>query len=51
MRTTDFARFLTEFLKIYLPGKRGLSENTIMSYRDTFRSMLRFSEEEYNIQA
>ena len=51
MRTTDFARLLTEFLKIYLPGKRGLSENTIMSYRDTFRSMLRFAEEEYDIQA
>lgn len=49
MRTTDFARLLTEFLKTYLPGKRGLSENTIMSYRDTFRSMLRFAEEDYAV--
>lgn len=51
MKTTDFARYLTEFLKIYLPGKRELSENTIKSYRDTFRNLLVFTEEHVHIPA
>ena len=50
-KTTDFAVCLTEFLKIYLPGKRELSENTIKSYRDTFRFMLIYSEEKLGIYA
>ena len=49
MKTTDFATYLTEFLKVYLPGRRELSENTIMSYRDTFRFFLIFSEEQLKI--
>ena len=49
MKTTDFAVCLTEFLKIYLPGRRELSENTIKSYRDAFRFMLIFAEEQHNI--
>jgi site-specific recombinase XerD len=51
MKTTDFAVCLTDFLKIYLPGKRELSTNTIMSYRDTFRFWLIFAEEKMNISA
>ena len=45
MKTTDFALRLSEFLSIYLPGQKGLSTNTIMSYRDTFRFILIFSED------
>jgi len=33
---TDFSELLTSFFTQYLPGQRGLSKNTIMSYRDTF---------------
>lgn len=51
MKSTDFATHLTEFLKIYLPGHRGLSANTIVSYRDTFRFMLVYAEESYGIPA
>lgn len=51
MKTTDFAVCLTEFLKIYLPGKRELSENTIKSYRDTFRFLLIFAEDKMGICA
>lgn len=45
MKRTDFAGYLTEFFTVYLPGCRGLSENTIISYRDTFRFVLIFSED------
>lgn len=42
MKTTDFAYYLTNFLSRYLPGIAGLSQNTIMSYRDTFSLFLEF---------
>jgi site-specific recombinase XerD len=51
MKQTDFAVFLTEFLKIYLPGHRRLSNNTVSSYRDTFRFMLMYAEEKHEISA
>jgi site-specific recombinase XerD len=35
MKQTNFAKRLTDFLTSYLPGERGYSVNTIMSYRDT----------------
>ena len=50
MKTTDFAEHLASFLTMYLPGQRGLSENTIMSYRDTFKQILQFSEEQRGIR-
>ena len=49
MKTTDFAEHLANFLTMYLPGQKGLSHNTISSYRDTFKSVLIFSEEKCNI--
>lgn len=42
MKTTDFAKNLTAFFGIYLPGVKNLSGNTILSYRDTFRLLLIF---------
>lgn len=42
MKPTDFAYYLTNFLSSYLPGILGLSQNTIMSYRDTFTLFLEF---------
>jgi site-specific recombinase XerD len=44
MKTTDFAEHLAAFLTMYLPGQRGLSSNTIMSYRDTFKQVLQYAE-------
>ena len=44
MKKTDFAQCLESYLRIYLPGQAGLSENTILAYRDTFIQMLRFIE-------
>ncbi len=44
MKTTDFAQCLFSYLTMYLPAQAGLSENTIMSYRDTFKLVLQFAE-------
>jgi len=46
MKPTDFAYHLTAYLSQYLPGKAGISRNTILSYRDTFSLLLRFCSEE-----
>lgn len=46
MKTTDFAEYLSIYLTMYLPGEAGLSENTIMSYRDTFKLVLAFAVEQ-----
>lgn len=35
MKPTDFAKKLTDFLSKYLPCERGLSTNTIESYKTT----------------
>lgn len=39
-KNDDFAYILARFFRFYLPGERGLSENTIASYRDTFKQLL-----------
>ena len=51
MKTADFSYYLTSFLKIYLPGEKGVSENTILSYRDTFILFLKFFKDSKNISA
>jgi len=49
MQPTDFATHLTEFLSVYLPRQKNASNNTIASYRDTFKLLLRFCLEQKNI--
>jgi len=44
MKPTDFSKYLSDFLCRYLPHERGLSANTILSYRDTFVLFIRFVE-------
>jgi len=44
MEPTDFAKFLSEFLSRYLPGEKGVSQNTILSYRDTFVIFLEYMQ-------
>jgi site-specific recombinase XerD len=50
MKTTDFAEHLAAFLTMYLPGQRGYSEHTIMSYRDVFKQILQFAEEKRGVR-
>jgi integrase/recombinase XerD len=50
MKPTDFAYHLTTYLSKYLPGRLGISRNTIWSYRDTFSLLLRFCSEEKAIR-
>lgn len=49
MRTTDFAQHISSFLSQHLPNQKGVSKNTINSYRDTFVLFLRFIEQEKRI--
>lgn len=51
MKQTDFGVQMTSFFTMYLPTRRDLSDNTISSYRDTFKLMLSFSESEKGIPA
>ena len=37
-------------MTMYLPGQVGLSENTIMAYRDTFKLTLLFAEEKHQLK-
>ena len=46
MEPTDFAKALSHYLSIYLPGQRNVSLNTIKSYRDTFKLFLRYCQQE-----
>lgn len=42
MKPTDFAKHLTEFLAVYLPSQKNVSRNTIRSYRDTFKLLIKY---------
>lgn len=50
MKQTDFARILTRYFADFLPGQRNVSSNTIKSYRDTFKQLLLYLQEEYRIK-
>ena len=43
MKTTDFAKYMTDFLSVYLVNEKGVSPNTIKGYRDTFVQFIDFS--------
>ena len=44
------ASLITSFFTVYLMNERGLSTNTIKSYRDTFVLYFRFLERKKNIK-
>lgn len=46
MRETDFARYLTQFLSIYLPGQVGSKRNTQLAYRDSFSLFLKYCRDQ-----
>ncbi len=49
MNPTDFSKHLSGFLIKYLPGERGVSSNTISSYKYTFLLLVTFIQEQKNI--
>jgi site-specific recombinase XerD len=49
MKPTDFAIHLTNFLSVYLPRQKNASSNTIASYRDTFKLLLRYCKDQREI--
>jgi len=50
MKPTDFSKQLTDYLSKYLPGERGLSYNTISSYKFTFILFISFMESQKKIK-
>lgn len=51
MKPTDFAKYLTDFLAIYLPSQKNVSKNTICSYRDAFKLLIKYCQEIKKISA
>lgn len=51
MKYTDFAKILTRYLSDFLPGQRNVSPNTIRSYRDAYKQMLKFFIDSYGLKS
>jgi integrase/recombinase XerD len=51
MKPTNFAKYLTEFFCDYLVRQKNLSRNTILSYRDTFKLLIKYYQEIKKIPA
>ncbi len=49
MEPTDFAKALSHYLGVHLPGQRNVSTNTIKSYRDTFKLFLRYCKQDCHL--
>lgn len=49
-KPTDFSLALADYLFVFLPTQKGLSENTICSYSDTLQLFLQFVENERGIK-
>ena len=49
MKPTDFSKLLTEYLTSYLPSLKNVSKNTISSYCDTFRLLLKYCRDVHNL--
>jgi len=50
MKTVDLPKSLADFLTKYLPAERGMSNNTISSYRMTFILLISFMQEQKGIK-
>ena len=46
----EFAYYLTNFFTVFLVNQKGVSNNTIKSYRDTFKILLKYYYEKKNIK-
>lgn len=49
MKKADFPKAVSDFLSIYLPSQRNFSKNTISSYCDTMKLLLRYCVEKREI--
>ncbi len=49
MKPTDFSKLLTDYLTSYLPSLKNVSKNTISSYCDTFRLLLKYCRDVHNL--
>jgi site-specific recombinase XerD len=47
---TDLSQYVSNFLLKYLPNEKGISRNTLLSYKDTFILLLNFMEKEKHIK-
>jgi site-specific recombinase XerD len=45
LKSETLGHYLNKYLAVYLPGQRGLSTNTILSYRDAFSLFIMFLKE------
>jgi len=45
MNPTNFAKYLADFFSVYLTTQKNVSKNTIYSYRDTFKLLLKYCQE------
>lgn len=50
MKKTDFSKAVTSYLAEYLPQTCRFSDNTINSYRDAFKLLLLFLQEEKKLK-
>ena len=50
MKTTDFARELHRYFRLYLPNERGCSSQTLYSYQQAFSQFLVYMNEEKGIK-
>jgi site-specific recombinase XerD len=50
MKQSDFGALLTRYLSHHLPVQRNLSANTIKSYRDTFKQLLKYCRDEKKLK-
>ena len=45
MKTSDFSKYLTDYLEHYLPELKNVSENTLATYSDTFSYFLAYCQD------
>ena len=50
MKETDLARYLTQFLSVYLPGHMGTKRNTQLSYRYSFSLLLQYCRDKEKLK-
>lgn len=50
MKPTDFSKYISDFISRYLPHEKGLSNNTIIAYRDTFVLLLEYLQKEKHLK-
>ena len=50
MKTTDFAKYLSDFFGQYLPVECGMSQNTVKTYSHTFLLLLEYLHTEERLK-